>query len=279
MGGRAPSVPGQAPGGRLTGPRLPTVCRGLCPPPLPGAARKCECALRRGCKEDETWGEGEPRGRISSQRVERPKDRGCGRDCSPLAQRTSLPEACWWRGVGRSGPAASSELLCLLVKSEAEPHSVTRSAHMGLGLQAPGCSLARCLHRGCCRGSRRHQALTLPPRVPCSVKRGQSKDLPLLVLGRTRSESPGDRTDTDRRLPQPTVWLLRARAPACQHLICTERSQSQQGPHREAQTHRPAGARGEGTNIKQPGMDSCPQMQSRPHSVPQRPAGIQSISS
>lgn len=160
-------------GGRLTGPRLPTVCHGLCPPPLPGAARKCECALRRGCKEDETWGEGEPRGRISSQRVERPKDRGCGRDCSPLAQHTSLPEACWWRGVGRSGPAASSELLCLLVKSEGEPHSVTRSAHMGLGLQAPGCSLARCQQRGCCRGSPCHQALTLPPRVPCSVKRGQ----------------------------------------------------------------------------------------------------------
>lgn len=45
-------------------------------------------------------------------------------------------------------------------------------------------------------------ALTLPPRVPGSVKQGQLKDRLPLVLGRTRSESPRDRTDTKRRLSQ-----------------------------------------------------------------------------
>lgn len=106
-------------------------------------------------------------------------------------------------GGGSLGPAASSELLRLLVESQGEPHSATHAAHVGLGPQAPECSLARRLRRGCCRGSLRPQALILPPRVPCSAKRGQLKDLLPLVLGTTRSESPRGRTDKRRLSQQP----------------------------------------------------------------------------
>lgn len=163
-------------------------------------------------------------------------------------------------GGGSLGPAASSELLRLLVESQGEPHSATHAAHVGLGPQAPACSLARRLRRGCCRGSLCPQALTLLPRVPCSAKQGQLKDLLPLVLGMTRSESPRGRTDKRRLSQQPCGfsgsgdWHVSTCSAPGGHRVSKDCAR--------AQTHRPAGARGEGTNIKQPGMDSCPQMQS-----------------